>query len=47
MAAYDTYSVDSIDSNVGQFKVEKGKYVTFDGKMERQSSCLVKKMNVI
>ena len=27
--------------------LEKGKYVTFDGKMERQSSCLVKKMNVI
>ena len=25
MAAYDTYTVDSIDSNVGQFKVEKGK----------------------
>ncbi|MCQ2082731.1 MAG: sensor domain-containing diguanylate cyclase [Lachnospiraceae bacterium] len=27
MAAYDTYTVDSIDSNVGQFKVEKGQVI--------------------
>lgn len=27
MAAYDTYTVDSIDGNVGQFKVEKGQVI--------------------
>ena len=27
MAAYDTYTVDSIDGGVGQFKVEKGQVI--------------------
>ena len=27
MAAYDTYTVDSLDGNVGQFKVEKGQVI--------------------
>jgi len=27
MAKYDTYTVDSIDGTVGQFKVEKGQVI--------------------